>query len=657
MTRQDRYTGPAAPVSLSQARALVAPPAGRIERTFAAGRTDDIVAEVRAVFAVSGGQVGRLAAALQGRTVAATLRNVFAFVGGQVGYVLDPRGQQYIKTPAAVVHSGFADCKGLSILTGALLGALGIPASFRFAAYVPGPFTHVYVVAHPHGLPPIVLDTCLPTIGEEKGAHEFTDYPMTEIFRVSGHGADPDADPAPLGLHGLESEEEFELKLHRQGLQLERHAVAAIAGIGAIGALDEAVADYDRAIASVNNPDELERIGAAVHARWVKQRAATRATYGRGQLFRRGGRLWAGDPDELAGIGYDPATDEVGDIGRRKNKAARKAARKARKATRKARRGKLFKRIANKVKSVAKKGLNTAKRVARKGLNVAKKAGKFALKALTAPQRLLVKGIAEVALPKAAPFFLYLFVRNERTLAGLPPKVLRKRRKAERIAKFMTRVIGMKEEHFLKIVRNGIIRKYKATPEQVLAKLVTGPISGVGDVCGGGLYGIGEPVSIIMTLLPIIQKIAALFKQKTADDELPAEGDEPDLEADFGPTDTKARRMVRAEMETQPVTYRGEEPADAADHAAEEAEQNDVLRQVEAEPQSTPADADLPESEAEAAEEAENFNRPAARRGAAGKSAADSGDGDGEDPATSTSGGISPMVLAAAAGGLLLALK
>lgn len=164
-----------------------------------------------------------------------------------------------------------------------------------------------------------------------------------------------------------------------------------------------------------------------------------------------------------------------------------------------------------------KKGGTKVGNFLRKATSTAKKVVKVAAKVVTAPARLVAKGILEVSLPKAAPFFLYLFVTNRSTLASMPEKAKRKRRKAEGISKFIINVIGMKESHFMGIIRNGIMKHYRKTPEQVLSVMMK----------GRAINGIGEPVTIIMAITGIITALAKAFKKKPAEG-TPSANDMPD---------------------------------------------------------------------------------------------------------------------------------
>lgn len=175
-------------------------------------------------------------------------------------------------------------------------------------------------------------------------------------------------------------------------------------------------------------------------------------------------------------------------------------------------------------KSKKKGGSKFLKNVA----NKVKKGLKTMAKVVTAPQRLAVKGMLELTLPKASPFFLYLFFNNP---AKLPAKARKKRKTAEKVANFIVNTIGMKRPHFMGIVRNGIKKQYGMDPESYIAKLLKGKISGIGIAL--------EAVGILITL---IGKLASLFGKNpdVTDEELKEGGaDESDF-AEITPAEKEA---------------------------------------------------------------------------------------------------------------------
>ncbi len=124
---------------------------------------------------------------LRGRTGYDTLHNVWKFVKNNVKYRADRPGHERVKSPGALYTSGVGDCKSFSIAEGALLRALGIPYKYRFAAYEPGDFTHVYVVA--------LLD------GKEIPMDA---VPNTEFGKEVRYYRKKDSRPAKMtGMHGI----------------------------------------------------------------------------------------------------------------------------------------------------------------------------------------------------------------------------------------------------------------------------------------------------------------------------------------------------------------------------------------------------------------------------------------------------------------------
>ena len=95
---------------------------------------------------------------LRGETDYETLHNVWQFVKRNLRYQADLPGHERVKSPGALYSSGHGDCKSFSIAEGALLRAFGIPYRYRFAAYEPGDYTHVYLVARLDDGRDVVMD-------------------------------------------------------------------------------------------------------------------------------------------------------------------------------------------------------------------------------------------------------------------------------------------------------------------------------------------------------------------------------------------------------------------------------------------------------------------------------------------------------------------
>lgn len=262
------------------------------------------------------------------------------------------------------------------------------------------------------------------------------------------------------------------------------------------------------------------------------------------------------DHDAMAGIGD---VDEIGKA-RAKKSGARRANRKAK-----------TKKAFSKAKTKTGKFLKKAAEKAKKGLKA------FA-KVATAPQRLAVKAVLEILLPKASVFFIYLFINDPAIIAKLPNAVKQKRRKAEQIKNFIVNVIGMKESHFMGILRNGIMKKLHASPETILSAAMRS-VSGVGAASGGsgGGSGSGGGASAatavlsaaspaIPIVIEIIKKLVAAFKKKKEGDLDAGKGDAPDPAKDFEEMEPKEIMKLSSEIKQQndlpePTEERTEKPS------------------------------------------------------------------------------------------------
>lgn len=159
-----------------------------------------------------------------------------------------------------------------------------------------------------------------------------------------------------------------------------------------------------------------------------------------------------------------------------------------------------------------------------------KKVAKAVVKVVTFPMTLPMKAIMEVALPQAAPGFMYLFIYPEfqgstkvDLLSKVPDKVKKKAEKQRKLKDFVQHAAGFKESHVIEKIRNGILKKYGKQPEALIAEKLGIKISGpaVGAVWG----------AIIGFVITLIQKIVGLFKKKKPD--VTPEESVPDENADF----------------------------------------------------------------------------------------------------------------------------
>jgi hypothetical protein len=481
--------------------------------TYPDGQTFDIIREILETDKLSAQDTLNFAPYLRGKDLLDTLSKVWHFVKGNIKYRLDPIGLQYVKTPSRTWSDKFADCKSYSIFIASLLKNLGIPFKYRFTSYlIAGDYTHVYVVVPVSGND-IIVDCVMPAFNAQKPFVRKKDYDMTQIIRLSGIGqmTTKIIDLGPKHL-GEITEGEMDLLLARDRLLTEKQIVEKNRGIGTLIAekYHDSIDMIDDAIAAANDyingiSDDIDTDFALIARQAVSgeystaheimgigatNRLAFRKAKRQGLKIKRlhiKRRLKPSQKAKIWGLpelsGNNPTVGFLKKIAKKIKGAVKKVAKAA---------GKVAKGAA---KGVAKAAKGVAK--------AAKVVVKTAVKVVTAPMRLLAKGILEVTLPKAAPFFLYLFITDPKILAKMPAKVQAKRKKAEKIANFIVNGIGMKREHFMAICRNGIMKHYGKSPENVLAEMFKG-VSGIGVI----------PLVVVTALISVIQKVGKLLGKK-----------------------------------------------------------------------------------------------------------------------------------------------
>jgi len=164
--------------------------------------------------------------------------------------------------------------------------------------------------------------------------------------------------------------------------------------------------------------------------------------------------------------------------------------------------------------SIGKKGHPKTKAFFKKIGDKIKKGLKAVTKVFTAPERLAIKAMLEVTLPKASPAFLYLFVNDPALIAKLPAKARAKRAKQEKIASVIIKGLGMKQAHFMGILRNGIMKKMHDSPENIIAKEMKGKVAGIGQIMEAGEAAGGALTKILDWIISLFKK----KKDKTSDD-------------------------------------------------------------------------------------------------------------------------------------------
>lgn len=120
---------------------------------------------------------------LEGRNHYETMQNVWKFVKNNVRYVADKKGHEVIKSPGALFKMGYGDCKSFTLAVNSILKKLGVPRTYRFAAYDNDDFTHVYAIAHtPQG--DVKLDTVHDEFDDEVRYIHKKDYALNGIGKA-----------------------------------------------------------------------------------------------------------------------------------------------------------------------------------------------------------------------------------------------------------------------------------------------------------------------------------------------------------------------------------------------------------------------------------------------------------------------------------------
>jgi hypothetical protein len=120
----------------------------------------------------------------------ATARKIFNFLKNNVRYVIEPGSKQTVKSPAAILATGYGDCKHYSLFAGGVLQNLGIPFAYRFASYkmFDKQPQHVFVVVNPGTSNEIWIDPVVGDFDYKKPYTYATDRKMA-LYSISGIGA------------------------------------------------------------------------------------------------------------------------------------------------------------------------------------------------------------------------------------------------------------------------------------------------------------------------------------------------------------------------------------------------------------------------------------------------------------------------------------
>jgi hypothetical protein len=412
----------------------------------------------------------------------------------------------------------------------ACLENLNIPYNYKYVSFSPvnKDVTHVYIEAFPSGKLTF-MDVPLRKFNQQKTPFYnhilISNKQMSEIHSVGNIGfsvGEPYNKVIDFGTKdiGEISEGEADLWIAKDRLQTERDIVAGIGAIGKAEKYNDAIDVINDALGSIGRvPDnELEREFEYIAYQSALGRYANAPVIG------------------SIGSAQEKYDFRLGAMQQRANERAkwRAAGLVVPAEIGKTKLGKFLKNTAKKVNTatqrVYKKAATVTKAVAKTTVKVAK----TAVKAATFVPRLIIKGILEVSLPKAAPFFLYLFLTDAQAKTA-PSKVQAKRKKATNIANFIVNGIGMKRNHFMEICRNGIMKQSKKSPEALIAEQMKTKKT----VAGVGFVITAATITVVMGIIEAVQKLT----KKKSGDKLTA-SDTPTAE-DWQGTTTAAEKTIK----------------------------------------------------------------------------------------------------------------
>lgn len=440
--------------------------------------TSDIIDLVKESHPFAVEQTKDFATKIPGTTIDEYLHNLWNFLKENIQYQVDEPGSQLVKLPSKLLSDKHGDCKSFSLFVGSVLENKGIPFKYRFVRYRPyGPVTHVYVIVPQKGGKYYTVDVVYHAYNKEKKfVQPSKDIDMKGLYQVSGIGANNTDFNFPGDPRNM-TEGQMDLYIARENAAIKKGIVQGMGGIGS-----NLAEQYQ---------DRIDAIDDALETMQALQRGKINTIEAIGEM---------NDIADMAETGeYSLAKNITGifGIGAIAGKAKRKAKKTARKERKKTIRS--IKKTEGKKAAKAYRKKNPTK--TRKFLT---KVAKATAKVVTAPARLPAAMLLKTALPKSAPMFLPLFLQPVSLLPKMSKSFQEKHKKASTVKDIYVKGLQMKEKHFMGIVRNGIMKHYKKSPENVLAEMMKGK-----NIAGIGAIG----ASAIAAAKKILEVLAKVFKK------------------------------------------------------------------------------------------------------------------------------------------------
>lgn len=156
----------------------------------------DIIAAIKQMHSKHAADYDKISYMFLKETPEATCRAIFNFLKKNISYKIEPVKSQSVKSPAALIHQGYGDCKHYSLFTAGILNSLDrlglqkISYSYRFASYdlFDVEPKHVFVVAFPNSNKELWIDPVLKSFNERLHPTHTTDkkFKAMALSEISG---------------------------------------------------------------------------------------------------------------------------------------------------------------------------------------------------------------------------------------------------------------------------------------------------------------------------------------------------------------------------------------------------------------------------------------------------------------------------------------
>lgn len=407
----------------------------------------------------------------------AGLQRLWSWVKNNIHYNEDPLGVQWIREPARLYQDREGDCKSFTVFIVSVLENIGVPYFIRFSNTEQAGkkiVNHVYPVAILNGQE-VIMDAVYTAFDREANYYYAKDYSMSEIYRLAG-----------IGATSADSLDQYTLQLQ----QLTESIPADVL----VNDITEMTAGEFSRFMSANNYEALS-MGASD--------AGTAARYSAAAMAIRSG--------SIAGIG-----NLGGDAPK-----IQKFLEETRNDTAKAFRAPMVNLPSNM------SGVGSIRSKVKNVLDTIKEAWKK-----------LINWVFKMALPLAAPFFLYAFIKK-----SIGKKTDAKKQKALKLIDWVQKTGNFETgDAVMSAIKVGISKKFGKPVETVLNEMAKGKsIAGTGE----GVGVVTAVLTAIATIIPIvkelIEKIASLFKKN--------KNETPEVSTDDAPNEAELSAELAASGE------------------------------------------------------------------------------------------------------------